>query len=290
MGMADRAEIARRLVNAGRPPDTPVVVVHRGTSSTQASVRTTLAGLAGVDLGPPCTIVIGPVAALDLRSSERGPLTGTRVVVTRARAQASELVARPARRGCGGDRAPGDRHRRSARRRLGTARRGGPCRHLRLDRLHVVQRRRTLLEPAARCTRARRCAPGGGGSGHGPFARRTPCRRRPGPRRGVRRRAGVRHAWRPIRRVSHRAGPVPESRGGPRRGGPRAPQQGLGGDRGRRLPNSVGSRQQERRRRRARHRVGRGRHHLHLSVHGDAITPSSPGTAVRRRSWRASGR
>jgi len=94
MGMANRAEIARRLVDAGRPPDTPVVVVHRGTTSTQASVRTTLAGLVQVDLGPPCTIVIGPVAALDLRSSERGPLTGTRVVVTRARAQASELVVR----------------------------------------------------------------------------------------------------------------------------------------------------------------------------------------------------
>jgi len=88
MGMAARAEIARRLVEAGRPPDTPVLVVHRGTTSAQATARTTLAGLAEVDLGPPCTIVIGPVAALDLLGA-RPPLAGIRVVVTRARAQAA---------------------------------------------------------------------------------------------------------------------------------------------------------------------------------------------------------
>jgi uroporphyrinogen III methyltransferase / synthase len=93
MGMAARAEIARRLIDAGRSPDTPVMVVHRGTAATQRSVRATLRGLAGVDLGPPCTIVIGPVAALDLRSGDRGPLTGTRVVVTRAAAQAGALVS-----------------------------------------------------------------------------------------------------------------------------------------------------------------------------------------------------
>ena len=94
MGMANRAEIALRLVDGGRPPDTPVVVVQRGTTTTQASVRTTLAGLADVELGPPCTIVVGPVAALDLRAAIRAPLSGTRVVVTRARTQASELVSR----------------------------------------------------------------------------------------------------------------------------------------------------------------------------------------------------
>ena len=93
MGMAARAEIARRLVAAGRRPDTPVVVVHRGTTPTQATVRTTLAGLAGVELGPPCTIVIGAVAALDLRPAPRGPLAGTSVVVTRGRGQSGPLVS-----------------------------------------------------------------------------------------------------------------------------------------------------------------------------------------------------
>jgi uroporphyrinogen III methyltransferase/synthase len=56
-------------------------------------VRTTLAGLAAVDLGAPCTIVIGPVAALDLRSPTTGPLAGVHVVVTRARAQSGALVS-----------------------------------------------------------------------------------------------------------------------------------------------------------------------------------------------------
>jgi uroporphyrinogen III methyltransferase/synthase len=93
MGMASRAEIARRLVEAGRSPDTAVLVVHRGTTSGQASVRTSLAGLAEVELGPPCTIVIGPVAALDLHDGAGGALAGTRVVVTRARAQAAPLVS-----------------------------------------------------------------------------------------------------------------------------------------------------------------------------------------------------
>jgi uroporphyrinogen III methyltransferase/synthase len=93
MGMAARAEIARRLVDAGRPPETPVLVVHRGTARAETSVRTTLAGLADVDLGPPSTIVIGPVAALDLRGRVRGPLAGLRVVVTRPRSQAPGLVA-----------------------------------------------------------------------------------------------------------------------------------------------------------------------------------------------------
>jgi uroporphyrinogen III methyltransferase/synthase len=56
-------------------------------------VRTRLAGLADVKLGPPCTIVIGSVAALDLLDAAGGGLSGIRVVVTRARAQAAALVS-----------------------------------------------------------------------------------------------------------------------------------------------------------------------------------------------------
>jgi uroporphyrinogen III methyltransferase/synthase len=57
-------------------------------------VRTTLAGLAVVELEPPVTMVIGPVAGLDLAWFERRPLLGWTVVVTRARSQASALVDR----------------------------------------------------------------------------------------------------------------------------------------------------------------------------------------------------
>ena len=94
MGVATRAEIARRLMEAGRPGDTPVVAVQWGTTPQQQTVRTTLAGLGGAPLAAPATIVIGAVAGLDLAWYERRPLFGRRVVVTRARDQASELRAR----------------------------------------------------------------------------------------------------------------------------------------------------------------------------------------------------
>ena len=54
----------------------------------------TLAGLADAPLEAPATIVIGAVAGLDLAWFEHRPLFGRRIVVTRAREQASELVER----------------------------------------------------------------------------------------------------------------------------------------------------------------------------------------------------
>jgi uroporphyrin-III C-methyltransferase len=71
MGMAhrDRARIAEALIAGGRPGDTPVTVVHWGTTDEQRTARTTLDGLADVELPAPCTIVIGPVAGLDLLSA-----------------------------------------------------------------------------------------------------------------------------------------------------------------------------------------------------------------------------
>ena len=66
MGMAARAAIAERLLVAGRTRDTPVAVVHWGTTSRQQVVRTTLDGLAAVDLPAPSVIVVGAVAGLDM--------------------------------------------------------------------------------------------------------------------------------------------------------------------------------------------------------------------------------
>jgi uroporphyrinogen III methyltransferase/synthase len=94
MGVAHRDEIARRLIAGGRSPATPVVAVSWGTRPGQRTVRTTLADLAGAGLQPPVTIVIGPVAQLDLAWFERRPLLGWTVVVTRAQTQASTLVDR----------------------------------------------------------------------------------------------------------------------------------------------------------------------------------------------------
>ena len=94
MGVANRAEIARRLMAAGLAPATPVAAVRWGTRPGQRTVRTTLAALGTTPLEPPATIVIGRVAALDLAWWESRPLFGRRIVVTRARDQASELVGR----------------------------------------------------------------------------------------------------------------------------------------------------------------------------------------------------
>jgi len=83
VGAAHRGRIAERLMAGGMSPSTPVMAVQWGTGAQQASVRTTLAGLAAVAVGPPVTIVIGEVAGLDLSSPDRA-LSGQTVVVTRA--------------------------------------------------------------------------------------------------------------------------------------------------------------------------------------------------------------
>jgi uroporphyrinogen III methyltransferase/synthase len=93
MGMERRAEIARLLLDGGRAPDTPVVVVEWGTTPAQRSVRTDLAHLPDVELGAPATIVVGAVAGLSLPVAPGGALAGRRVVVTRAADRAGDLVA-----------------------------------------------------------------------------------------------------------------------------------------------------------------------------------------------------
>ncbi|MDQ6910124.1 MAG: uroporphyrinogen-III C-methyltransferase, partial [Actinomycetota bacterium] len=84
MGVAHRREITGRLLDAGLPPSTAVAAVRWGTRPDQRTVRTTLSELPDVELEPPVTIVIGPVAALDLAWFEARPLFGRRIVVTRA--------------------------------------------------------------------------------------------------------------------------------------------------------------------------------------------------------------
>ncbi len=94
MGVAHRAEIATRLMAGGAPPSTPVAAIRWGTRPDQRTVRTTLGELHACALEPPVTMVIGQVAALDLPWFESRALFGRRVVVTRARHQASGLVER----------------------------------------------------------------------------------------------------------------------------------------------------------------------------------------------------
>jgi uroporphyrinogen III methyltransferase/synthase len=93
MGVARIAKIAAELIAAGRSPDTPAAAVHWGTRPEQHTTRATLGTIADHPLASPSVIVIGEVAGVDLAWFERRPLFGRRVLVTRTRQQASELVA-----------------------------------------------------------------------------------------------------------------------------------------------------------------------------------------------------
>jgi uroporphyrinogen-III synthase len=68
--------------------------VHWGTLPQQRTVRATLGTLDAAALAAPSVIVIGEVAGQRLSWFESRPLSGRRVVVTRAEAQARPLVAR----------------------------------------------------------------------------------------------------------------------------------------------------------------------------------------------------
>jgi uroporphyrinogen III methyltransferase / synthase len=98
MGVKRLPEIADRLVAAGRSADEPAAVVERGTMSGQRSVTAPLGELAatadGAGVRAPAIVVVGAVAARSdaIAWLERRPLHDRRVVVTRARAQASGLA------------------------------------------------------------------------------------------------------------------------------------------------------------------------------------------------------
>ena len=95
MGVGHLHEIAARLVQHGRSPDTPISLVHWGTTPQQKTLEGTLADIAQkaevVNFRNPAAIVVGDVNALreQLCWFDQKPLFGRRLIVTRARAQAS---------------------------------------------------------------------------------------------------------------------------------------------------------------------------------------------------------
>ena len=100
MGLTKFGEIADRLIRGGKPAATPALAVRWASRPDQRTITGTLGDLreklAGAGLRPPVTFVIGEVARLreKLGWFEKLPLFGRRVVVTRARSQASRLTAR----------------------------------------------------------------------------------------------------------------------------------------------------------------------------------------------------
>jgi uroporphyrinogen III methyltransferase/synthase len=98
MGVKRLGDNAAALIAAGRDGDEPAAAVERGTMAGQRTVVATLGTLAEAveraQVKAPALIVVGSVVARreTLAWLERRPLHGRRVVVTRARAQASGLA------------------------------------------------------------------------------------------------------------------------------------------------------------------------------------------------------
>ncbi len=97
MGLSHLTQIAARIIEEGRDPNTPAMAVRWGTRPDQEVLVGTLATLPALvreqGMKPPATIVIGEVVQLRQRLSwfEKLPLFGQKIIVTRARQQASTL-------------------------------------------------------------------------------------------------------------------------------------------------------------------------------------------------------
>jgi len=100
MGVANIGNIAEALVRGGKNPGTPVALIRWGTWMEQRTLVGTLedivAKVAESGFSSPAVIIVGDVVKLRGRIAwfEKRPLFGMRVLVTRAREQASGLSER----------------------------------------------------------------------------------------------------------------------------------------------------------------------------------------------------
>jgi len=68
MGVEHRGTIAQQLLDGGLSATTPVAVVEQAWTGQQRTTRGPLSDLGSFNVRPPAVIVVGEVAALDLRS------------------------------------------------------------------------------------------------------------------------------------------------------------------------------------------------------------------------------
>ena len=100
MGIANMDFIARRLMECGKDPKTPLAFIEKGTTPYQRTVMATLetAGetIARENVTAPAITIMGGVVELGnaLAWKKNLPLSGKRLVVTRAAKQASGITAR----------------------------------------------------------------------------------------------------------------------------------------------------------------------------------------------------
>lgn len=98
MGVGNLPYITEQLIKHGRSADTPVALIRWGTRVEQQTLTGTLQTIVeqvkAAKFASPAIIIVGEVVKLrdKLAWFERKPLFGKRVLVTRARSQASELA------------------------------------------------------------------------------------------------------------------------------------------------------------------------------------------------------
>ncbi|MDA8387517.1 MAG: uroporphyrinogen-III C-methyltransferase [Nitrospiraceae bacterium] len=89
MAVKNVGELVQKLIENGKPPETPVAVIRWGTRPEQRTITSTLAEIAGrmkqTEIKPPAVMVVGEVVRLreKLKWYETKPLFGHRVLVTR---------------------------------------------------------------------------------------------------------------------------------------------------------------------------------------------------------------
>ncbi|MFP4391984.1 MAG: uroporphyrinogen-III C-methyltransferase [Desulfohalobiaceae bacterium] len=99
MGVKNLASIVRNLIQAGMPKDKPAALVRWGTTCRQQTICSSLQDIAREaeqqGMRPPALFLVGEVARLRPKLSwfEERSLLGQGVIVTRAREQASSLLA-----------------------------------------------------------------------------------------------------------------------------------------------------------------------------------------------------
>lgn len=97
MGVGNLPMISQKLMEYGRPKDTPVAVIRWGTKPIQQTLISTLEHVAAdvkkAGIKPPSIITVGDVVNLreSLRWFDNKPLFGKTIMVTRARSKASVL-------------------------------------------------------------------------------------------------------------------------------------------------------------------------------------------------------
>ena len=100
MGIANMDFIAKRLMECGKDPNTPLAFIEKGTTPYQRTITATLATagetIVRENVTAPAITIMGGVVELGktLAWKKNLPLSGKRLVVTRAAKQASGITAR----------------------------------------------------------------------------------------------------------------------------------------------------------------------------------------------------